>query len=59
MTSHAAHKVFNENLKDTLTNGKLAEFVILDQNPIKLKPMEIKNISVLENIKEGKTIVIK
>ena len=59
ITSFAAYEFFDENLKGTLTNGKLADFVILDKNPLKVKPMEIKNIKVLETIKEGKTIFKK
>ena len=50
---------FDENLKGTLTNGKLADFVILDKNPLKVRPMEIKNIKVTETIKEGKTVYKK
>ena len=30
--------------------------MILDQNPLKVDPMAIKDIKVLETIKEGKTI---
>ncbi len=56
ITSFAAYEFFDENLKGTLSVGKLADFVILDKNPLKVKPMEIKNIQVIETIKEGKTI---
>ena len=59
ITSFAAYEFFDENLKGTLTNGKLADFVILDKNPLKVKPMEIKNIKVVETIKEGKTVYKK
>jgi hypothetical protein len=30
--------------------------VILDKNPLKAKPMAIKDIKVVETIKEGKTV---
>jgi len=33
--------------------------VILDQNPQKVDPMKIKDITVTETIKEGKTIYKK
>ena len=42
--------------KGSLQTGKLADLVILDKNPLKVEPMTIKDIKVLETIKEGKTI---
>ena len=33
--------------------GKLADLVILDKNPLKVDPMAIKDIKVVETIKEG------
>lgn len=59
ITSFAAYEFFDEGLKGTLTVGKLADFVILDRNPLKVKPIEIKNIQVVETVKEGKTIFKK
>ena len=59
ITSFAAYEFFDENLKGTLKNGKMADFVILDKNPLKVKPMDIKNINVVETIKEGKTVYKK
>ena len=59
ITSFASYELFDENLKGTLTVGKLADFVILDKNPLKVPPIEIKNIKVVETIKEGKTIFKK
>ena len=55
----AACQLLNEKLKETLTTGKLVDVVILDENPLKVKPMEIKNIQILERIKEVKTIFKK
>ena len=43
----------------TLQSGKLADLVILDRNPLKVEPMEIKDIEVLETLKEGRTLYRK
>lgn len=59
ITSNAAYEYFEEDLKGSLSEGKLADFVILDKNPLKVEPMDIKNIQVLETIKEGKTVFKK
>ncbi|PVW12627.1 amidohydrolase [Marixanthomonas spongiae] len=59
ITSHAAYEFFEEDQKGSLKEGKLADLVILDKNPLKVKPMEIKNIEVFETIKEGTTIYKK
>lgn len=56
ITINAAYEFYEENLKGTLTKGKLADFVILDKNPLNVKPMEIKGIKILETIKEGESI---
>jgi predicted amidohydrolase YtcJ len=39
--------------------GKLADLVILDQNPLKVEAMKIKDIKVMETFKEGKSIFKK
>ena len=36
--------------------GKLADFAVLDGNPITIDPMKIADIKVMETIKEGKTV---
>ena len=36
--------------------GKLADLVILDRNPLEVESMAIKDVRVVETIKEGKTI---
>lgn len=56
LTSYAAKQYFEENKKGTLSNGKLADFVILDKNPLKIDPMDIHDIQIMESIKEGKTV---
>ena len=59
ITINAAHQYFEENSKGSLKAGKLADLVILDQNPLKVDKMKIKDIKVIETIKSGKTIYKK
>lgn len=59
ITSSAAYQYFDENLKGKLKEGLLADLVILDQNPLKVDPMKIKDLKVMETIKEGKTVYKK
>jgi len=56
ITINAAYQYFEEKTKGSLEPGKLADFVILDKNPLKVEPMAIKDIKVVETIKEGKSI---
>lgn len=56
MTSWAAYQYFEEDSKGTLSAGKLADFVILDQNPMTVPSDQIKNIKVLATFKEGKEV---
>ena len=56
---NGAYEYFEESSKGTLKAGKLADMVILDKNPVKVPVMEIKDIQVLETIKEGKSVYKK
>lgn len=56
VTINAAYQYFEESLKGSLKSGKYADLVILDNDPTKVNPMDIKNIKVLETIKEGNTV---
>ena len=56
ITEWAAWQGFTEDRKGTLAPGKLADLVVLDKNPLKVDPMAIQDIVVLETIKEGRTI---
>ena len=59
LTVNGAYEYFEESSKGTLKAGKLADMVILDKNPVKVPIMEIKDIQVLETIKEGKSVYKK
>jgi predicted amidohydrolase YtcJ len=59
MTIWAAEQCGEQASKGSLEPGKLADLVILDQNPLRVEPMAIKDIKVLETIKDGKTIYVR
>lgn len=59
LTIWSARQHFEENSKGTLEKGKIADLVILDQNPLKIDPMKLKDISVEETIKDGETVYLK
>ena len=56
ITLDAAYMYREEKTKGSLEVGKLADLVILDKNPLMVKPDAIKDIKVMETIKEGKSI---
>jgi predicted amidohydrolase YtcJ len=56
VTATAAYQLKEEKTKGTLEPGKLADLVILDKNPLKVEPTTIKDIAVVETIKEGRTV---
>lgn len=59
VTINGAYEYFEEDRKGSLKEGKLADFVILDNDPLKVDPLKISEIKVEETIKEGKTVFLK
>ncbi len=56
ITLWGAEQFGEQASKGSLEPGKLADMVILSDNPIAIDPMNINKIVVLETIKEGKTV---
>ena len=56
ITINAAYQYREETSKGSLEPGKRADLVILDKNPLTVPPITIKDIKVLETVKDGKTI---
>jgi predicted amidohydrolase YtcJ len=59
VTIWGAYQHFEDKNKGSLKVGKLADMVMLSENPLKIDPMKLKDIVVLETIKEGKSIFKK
>jgi hypothetical protein len=59
ITLDTAYWYREEDQKGSLEKGKLADLAILDRNPLEVEPMAIKDIVVLETIKEGASIYRK
>ncbi len=55
-TIGGAYEYFEEDSKGSIRVGKRADLVILDRSPFDVDKMEIKDIKVLETIKDGKTV---
>lgn len=56
VTIRSAHQGNEDHIKGSIEPGKYADLIIVSDNPLKIDPMLLRNITVLETIKEGKTI---
>lgn len=56
VTINSAYQYGEENSKGSIKEGKKADLIILNKNPLKINKEDIRNIKILETIKDGKTI---
>jgi len=56
LTTGPAWQAYEEGRKGRIKPGLLADFVILDKNPLTTPVDEIKDIKVLETVKEGRSV---
>jgi predicted amidohydrolase YtcJ len=54
-TMHGAYASFDEDIKGSLTPGKLADFVVLEEDPHDVDPDHIVEINVLRTVMGGRT----
>jgi len=56
VTIDAAWQEHDEKIKGSIEAGKMADFTILAENPLKIDPLKIREIPVLETIVGGKSV---
>ena len=54
VTINSAYSYFEENGKGSLKEGKIADMVVLDKNPLKVDKEKIKEIKICSTWKNGK-----
>jgi len=59
ITINSAYQHKQEHLKGSIKVGKLADFVILAENPLTIAADKLKEMTVLETIKEGEAIYVR
>ena len=59
VTREAAWQNFEEHERGSIEPGKLADFVILDRNPLTTPPLQLRDIKVLETIIGGERVYIR
>ena len=55
-TKNAAYSSYEEEIKGTIKEGKLADFVVVDKDPFHVEPFEIKDIKVLQTYLGGEKV---
>ena len=56
VTINAAYQYFEEDTKGTIESGKVADFVVLEQDPLTVPKEKIRDIQVLQTYKNGECI---
>ena len=59
ITINAAYQYFEEDTKGSIEPGKLADLVILSDDPLSVSPEALWDLEVVETIKEGETVFKK
>ena len=59
VTLWGAEQFGEQATKGSIKEGKLADLVVLSDNPITMDPTKINQVQVLETIKEGKTVWVR
>lgn len=58
-TINGAKAIFKENEKGSIEKGKLADFVVISENPYQINVEKIKEINVIQTYKNGRVVYAK
>ena len=56
LTIDAAWQNFEEGIKGSIEPGKLADFVVLEEDPLTIEPLRIRDIRIVRTIVGGRTV---
>jgi len=56
MTINAAYQHFEENIKGSIEVGKLADLVVLSENPLSMQTQDLLNLSIVATYSHGREI---
>jgi predicted amidohydrolase YtcJ len=56
ITINAAYQYKEEHTKGSIETGKLADLIVLDQDPLQINPSLLKDLKVLHTYKEGELV---
>ena len=56
VTQGAAYQYFEEDEKGSITVGKRADLVILEQNPVTADPLGLEDIAIVETFARGLSV---
>lgn len=56
VTQGAAYQYFEEDEKGSITVGKRADFVILEENPLSIDPLQLADIGIVETLARGESV---
>ena len=58
-TLHGAYASYEEHVKGSISAGKYADFVLLDQDPHEVDPFKLKDVRVMRSVVGGRTAFVR
>ena len=58
-TLHGAYASYEEHVKGSISAGKYADFVLLDQDPHEVDPFKLKDVRVMRTVVGGRTAFVR
>ena len=55
-TINGAYAAHEENIKGSIEEGKLADLVVVDRDPLTIEPLDLKNVETLMTVINGKVV---